>query len=241
VQCAQCSLVYLRNAPDYDRLVSEFAWEKSYPEAAANRNAKTPLLAWVGRKTRWRLSLLSPDLADRLRQIFPPGRVLDVGCGGGQTVPEPFIPFGIEVSEALARQANVHMEARGGRTIHAPAINGIAQFPDAYFSGVILQGFIEHEKHPKPLLHEVRRVLADNGAVYVRTPNYASINRRVMGANWCGFRHPDHVNYFTPATLKKMTADCGFTLRLLSALRLPFDDLIKAILRKDVRTSRSGH
>jgi SAM-dependent methyltransferase len=232
VRCVPCGLVYLRNAPDYDRLVSEFAWEKSHSAAAAARKAKTPLLSWVGAKTRWRISLFSPDLAQLLRQTFPPGRVLDVGCGGGETVPEPFVPFGIELSEALARQAHMRMAARGGRTIHAPATSGMAQFPDAHFSGVILHGFIKHEKNPKPLLREVRRVLADNGAVYVRTPNYASINRRVMGANWCGFHHPDHVNYFTPATLRKMTAECGFTFQLLSLLRLPFDDSMKAILRK---------
>jgi SAM-dependent methyltransferase len=231
-RCAPCGFVYLKNAPDYDRLVSELAWEKSHPAAAAARKAKTPLLSWVGAKTRWRISLLSPDLAMLLRQTFPPGRVLDVGCGDGQTVPEPFVPFGIELSEALAQQAHIRMAARGGRTIHAPATTAIAQFPDAHFSGVILHGFIEHEKNPKPLLHEVRRVLADNGAVYVRTPNYASINRRVMGENWCGFRLPDHVNYFTPATLRKMTAECGFALELLSALRLPFDDSMKAVLRK---------
>ena len=28
--------------------------------------------------------------------------VLDVGCGAGYSVPEPFIPFGIEISKALA-------------------------------------------------------------------------------------------------------------------------------------------
>ena len=232
VECATCNFVYLRNAPQYDRLVSEFAWEKTVVEATAKRKAQSPVLSWISRKTRWRLSLLSPDMATILRKTFPPGRVLDVGCGVGRYVPEPFIPFGIEVSEEQARIAHARMAERGGKTIQAPALEGVGEFADGYFSGVLLHGFLEHEKDPKPLLQEVRRVLADEGAVYVRVPNYASVNRRVMGAKWCGFRHPDHVNYFTLASLRKMTADCGFSLKLLSPLRLPFDDLIKVILRK---------
>jgi ribosomal protein L37E len=29
VDCSACGFVYLRNPPQYDRLVSEFAWEKN--------------------------------------------------------------------------------------------------------------------------------------------------------------------------------------------------------------------
>lgn len=232
VQCPACDFVYLQNAPEYARLVSEFAWEKTHIAETARRAAASPVLSRISAKTRWRLSMLSPDLPTRLRRLFPPGRVLDVGCGLGRTIPEPFTPFGIEVSKVQAHEANAYMATRGGRTVHAPALEGIAEFPDGHFTGVLLHGFIEHEKRPKELLREVRRVLADQGAVYVRTPNYGSINRRVMGGKWCGFRHPDHVNYFALGSLRRMAADCGFSLQPLSLLRLPLDDLIKAVLRK---------
>ena len=55
-----------------------------------------------------------------------------------------------------------------------------------------------------------------------------------MGAAWCGFRYPDHVNYFTPASLRRMAAECGLRLSLLTPMSLPFNDNINGIMLKNV-------
>jgi predicted SAM-dependent methyltransferase len=123
------------------------------------------------------------------------------------------------------------MRTRGGHAIHAPAVEGVKQFPDRYFSGILLRSFLEHEAQPKALLKECARVLAPYGAIYVRVPNFGSLNRRVLGGKWCGFRHPDHVNYFTTRSLAAMAGDFGLTLELLNPIRLPFDDNINAVLK----------
>jgi SAM-dependent methyltransferase len=162
--------------------------------------------------------------------MFEPGPILDVGCGAGREVPEPFVPFGIEISRALAAEAQAYMGPREGRAIHAPALEGIRQFDSKTFTGIMLRSFLEHEVEPKGLLMEAARVLADNGRIYVRVPNFGSINRRVSGSQWCGFRYPDHVNYFTTGSLRTMAADCGLSLRLINPLLFVFNDNINAML-----------
>jgi hypothetical protein len=77
------------------------------------------------------------------------------------------------------------------------------------------------------------RVLAPGGSIYVRVPNYGSLNRRMLGAKWCGFRYPDHVNYFTTTSLGAMAGDCGLKLKLLNPIRLPLDDNINAVLSSE--------
>ena len=64
-------------------------------------------------------------------------------------------------------------------------------------------------------------MLSDDGAVYVRVPNFGGVNRRVLGAKWSGFRYPDHVNYFTLPSLRRMAGECGLALRLLHPLTFP--------------------
>ena len=196
VQYPACSFVYLRNPPQYERLSSEFAWEKTRVAEVARRKTNSPVRMWLDRMTRWHADIYSPGIAGRLKRLFAPGRVLDVGCGSGKKVPEPFIPVGVEISEELCR------------------------------------GALEHEAQPKALLAQCSRVLADDGAIYVRVPNYGSLNRRLLGAKWCGFRYPDHVNYFTTQSLKSMAGDCGLKLTLRNPLRVPLDDNINAVLKR---------
>ncbi len=124
------------------------------------------------------------------------------------------------------------MAARGGQAIQAPAAEGIVTFPDRFFSGVVMSSVVEHEMSPKPLLRHVERVLADHGAAYIRVPNLDTLNRVILGRKWSGFRYPDHVNYFTPRSLRRMASDCGLRMRLRHPLRVPFDDNINALLVK---------
>ena len=80
----------------------------------------------------------------------------------------------------------------------------------------------------------VHRVLWDDGIIFVRVPNYVSLNRRVRGGQWCGFRCPYHVNYFTPYTLSRMAGDSGFHMKLLNPLKIAIDDNTEAVLTKRI-------
>src|SRR6476469_6090798 len=113
VKCGACGFVFLRNPPQYERLGSEFAWEKTRVAEVERRKARSPIRLWLDGMTRWRAGIYSPGIAGRLKRLFAPGRVLDVGCGSGKKVPEPFIPFGADISEVLSREADTHMRARG--------------------------------------------------------------------------------------------------------------------------------
>lgn len=230
VSCASCGFVYLSNPPEYESLVDDFAWEKTRDAEVKRRRKERPLRKWLDERTRWRSNLFRRDTGSQLKRMFEPGPILDVGCGAGRQIPEPFVPFGIEISRGLAAQAQDYMGPRGGRAIHAPALEGIRQFEDDTFTGIMLRSFLEHEVEPKQLLAEASRVLAPNGRIYVRVPNYGSVNRRVTGAQWCGFRYPDHVNYFTPKSLRAMAADCGLSLRLINPLLFVFNDNINGML-----------
>ncbi len=232
VRCANCGFVFLGNPPAYGRLVEEYAWEKTSAAETDRRRESRPLLMWLDTRTRWRLHLFGRDRDELYRRLFRPGRVLDVGSGGGAGAPEPFVPYGIEISQVLYERSAAAMRARGGDVIHGPAAEAIADFPNGFFTGVILSSVLEHEVQPKRLLGEVARVLQAGGKAYVRVPNFGSINRVVNGGKWCGFRHPDHVNYFTVASLRRMAADRGLGLRLLHPIRLPVDDNINAVLEK---------
>ena len=82
------------------------------------------------------------------------------------------------------------------------------------------------------MLENLQRVLAPDGFAVAKVPNYGSLNRRVMGSGWCGFRYPDHLNYLTPKTLRVMAARAGFRTHFGLIGALPTSDNMWAVLTK---------
>jgi len=171
-----------------------------------------------------------------VKQYARPGRVIDLGCAGGdqlEGLDERFVPFGIEISAQDAQKGDALFKKRGGHVVNAPGLLGLQLFPDNYFSGATLRSYLEHELKPKEVLLELFRCMEKNGIAVVKVPNYASVNRMVRGSHWCGFRFPDHLNYFTPTSLKRMVLDCDFRIRRFNLIdRLPTSDNMWMIIEK---------
>lgn len=198
VCCETCGFVYLGRVPDYRDLSINLAWEKQHAEEKARRK-RTSRLARLDALTRFRLKLGKIiDRALHARAVPASGQVLEIGCGGGTRIPDGPIPYGIEISEGLSRQARPVFEARSGALYHEPATTGIGRFPEAFLDSIIMRSYLEHEAQPRLILERAFTRLKPGGTILLRSPNYNSANRFIMGAAWCGFRFPDHVNYFTP-------------------------------------------
>lgn len=229
--CRRCRLVYLENPPDYDELQKQWSWEKTFAAEADRRLAAEPLfqrLALFAKRARQRL-LPRDKLAALARRGMARGPVVDLGCGGGRTLRRlgelGFIPFGVEISTALAEEASPAAAAFGGRVVVGNALDGLEQFPDGTFTGAVLISFLEHESRPLPLLLKLRAKLVRGGRSIIKVPNFGCWNRRVRGARWCGFRFPDHVNYFTPRTLLELVRQAGFqVVRFAARDRFPLSD-----------------
>jgi SAM-dependent methyltransferase len=140
-------------------------------------------------------------------------------------LPAHFVPYGIELSPELAAQAAQVTAGRGGRIVEADALSGLEQFPSGFFSGVIMRSYLEHELFPREVLTAARRVLGPGCKLIVKVPNYACFNRHTAGRHWPGYHWPDHVNYFTPATLRRMMTAAGYRIASFTWLdRFPFND-----------------
>jgi SAM-dependent methyltransferase len=236
--CAGCGFAYLENPPSYSGLEEDFAWEKTSAAEETRRHAARPLAKRISNAFRnFRQKILKRDkLLTLLRQHLPRGKVLDVGCGGGGVIarlPDSYEPHGVEISRALARQADALARQRGGSVVQANAVAGLDSFVPDSLDGALLSGFLEHEIQPALLLRGLLRVLRPGAPVIVKVPNYASVNRHVRGAKWCGFRHPDHVNYFTPRSLTQLAVNCGFRVaRCTLGDRWPLSDNLWMVLEK---------
>lgn len=234
--CADCGFVYIDKAPVCEALESEMAWEKTTLIEEKRRADIRPISYKFSKLTRARMHLFPrTKMPDLVHQHAQPGRVVDLGCGAGDQLRglnDGYIPFGVEISAELAAAGNVYFGERGGQVICAPSLEGLKAVEDNFFSAATLRSYLEHESHPREVLQELYRTLAPEGVAIIKVPNYGAVNRMIMGSKWCGFRYPDHLNYFTPASLRRMAEKCGYTVKSAFAQRLPTSDNMYAILIK---------
>lgn len=230
-ECAQCGLVYLENPPPVSALVDEYNWTATYAGEAERRLLAQPVLSrlrkgWKDWRVQW---LKSRKLEHLVNRYIKSGAVLDVGCGAGHQfarLPAAIVPHGVEIDAAAVGTAHSLASARGGRVVHADAVSGLAQFDDGSMDGIIMHSYLEHEVEPRQVLREAARVLRAGGVLIIKVPNFDCWSRKYFrGHNWPGFRFPDHVNYFTPASLRRMVLQAGMQVRKFSWLdRVPTSD-----------------
>lgn len=223
-------MTYLRNPPAYEALEEDFAWEKTYEDKKTKSKGSTFLSPYV-RSIRNKLGMYR-DKAKSFRKWFNDGHVLDIGSGWGQRITAPMTPYGIELSNALFKISDERMRAAGGYCLHGAGAEAIWDFDEAQFDGVVMFSYLEHETDVLGVLRGAHRALKETGGVFIRVPNFGSLNRRVIGKKWCGFRYPDHVNYFTLETLTDVARRAGFETTLINTFTLPIDDNISVLLRK---------
>ncbi len=244
--------MFLPDPPAYQQLEEQFAWEQTRIAERERRIRDEPVLARVSNAyKRARLAIFRSrnKMADLALEVVQhrawPRReqlqIVDLGCAECKLLASTYatlargerhcVPIGIEVSRQLAKEGDERMRELGGRVICDSAIGGAAGLPAGSFHLVLMSSFLEHEANPLELLRTLRAALRPDGAVVLKVPNFACLNRRLRGGRWCGFRYPDHVNYFTPSTLARLAREAGYRVarqRLVD--RLPTSDNMYAVL-----------
>lgn len=238
--CRDCAFVYIDKAPDYAALFTTMAWERTSKAEERHRAEIRPISYRASKLTRARMRILPRKKIHLMVAAHAvPGNVIDLGCGTGGAMEElgrEFTPYGVEISAEAAKAANQRFSGRGGHAINAPSIEGLKSFADGFFTAATLRSYLEHEMNPAGVLKALHRTLAPGGIAIIKVPNYACWNRAVMGARWCGFRFPDHLNYFTPQSLSAMAEQCGYSVRFGWTYKLPTSDNMYALLSKEDAT-----
>ena len=158
---------------------------------------------------------LSPDKLEgdyapvrfaRERKLFrafcPAGAVLDVGCSTGGFLfqlrsrwPADYRVMGMDVAGAALDYA----EGRGLAVARGSFLEH--DFGAARFDAVTFWAVLEHLVEPRKFLHRAAGLLRPGGYCFVLVPNLNSLAVRLLGARY-RYVMPDHVNYFTAATLR---------------------------------------
>jgi SAM-dependent methyltransferase len=181
-------------------------WAKKYNYEIGPR----PSLA----RSLGKLLYLSPihrrevDAGVRCLAAVPQGRLLDVGCGGGEwllTMRER----GWSVEGCDFDKHAVEVARQRGLKVKCGSLEE-QNYPDNSFDAVTLSHVIEHVPDPVRVLGECARILKPGGKLVLFTPNQASLGHWVFGEAWRGLEPPRHLHLFSIKSLRRMLGLAGF-------------------------------
>ncbi|MEC8554455.1 MAG: class I SAM-dependent methyltransferase [Planctomycetota bacterium] len=257
VRCRETGFVFLANPPDYSQLETEYAWEKTTDVERRRRKLDEPAVARLSLFAKKAKKVIFPNRNKIASLAFAelqakdqsePLRILDIGCGCGNLMVEIYNrcvevgrsvkPIGIEVSRELAPVSQENVAPLGGKVVCSNALDAANDLEPDTIHLAVMSSFLEHECQPLRLLARLHSILTQDGSIVLKVPNYACWNRYLRGSKWCGFRYPDHVNYFTPTTLRRLAAEAGFTVSRQNLFdKFPLSDNMYAVLTKSAERS----
>ncbi len=148
---------------------------------------------------------------DRFPRFVKDGRALDIGCGNGT-----FLSYlkhhgwevqGVDMSRQAANVAKEYFDID-------VFVGGLAEAPfsDQCFDYINMSHVLEHVREPRQTIEEVRRLLKDDGILYIEVPNYESFGCESGGEFWFALDAPRHLLSFSPNSLGTLLSLCGFRI-----------------------------
>jgi 2-polyprenyl-3-methyl-5-hydroxy-6-metoxy-1,4-benzoquinol methylase len=228
-------MVFLGQELSYEAQQENYDWLGEYYKEGARRKEKHPVLVFLSRLTRPFKPENNGRLLAQTLKWRRSGKLVDFGCGNGaflERAQHHFDAIGIEMSPRSAGLARKVVAPE--RILEGPLTEIAEHSLGAESFDVVTQfGYIEHEWNPRAALDAAFRVLKPGGITLIKTPNFDSWNRHIMGAEWVGYHIPAHCNYFTPATLALILRKAGFEpLARPLADRLPTSDSLWMAAKK---------
>ena len=172
-----------------------------YSFSKPGRNFVTRVKEWLDQRSLKSLlkSLPGKDL-----------KVLDIGGGSGWLAglvrridPRVSLTQIVDLDDA----ARVLAEQSG----HRYFCGRIEEFvTDERYDVILMLNIIEHVADPRRVLAKAKGLLTPTGRIYIKTPNFRSLDARLFRhANWGGYHCPRHFVIFTRESLSRLLESVG--------------------------------
>lgn len=192
ITCQSCGFVFMEKIPSLSELSTHYS-TYSYNDQG--------YLSSLTRKSYQRL-------LDEFEKYRKTNTLLDVGCGRGWFLEEAkkrgWEVYGTEYSETA-----VNLCRAKGIQMVAGKLDALT-FLTKNFDVITSFEVIEHINNPNEELENINKLLRSGGLFYCTTPNFNSLLRYYLKADYNMIGYPEHLSYYTKKTLNRVVQQNGF-------------------------------
>jgi len=198
VRCRGCGLLYVAGPPEA---------AGGAPGGPAPDGLVDP--AVEAAEAPWRRAAAEARLA-RVRRFVPGGRLLEVGCAGGDLLlaarAAGFEVAGVDPDPGTS----AHCRDALGLSVETATATGAA-LPAGVFDVACAFHVLEHVPSPRATVAALRRALRPGGVLALELPVADGPWLRLLGARWRQLI-PGHLTFFTSATLTRLLEGEGLAV-----------------------------
>jgi len=154
------------------------------------------------------------------------GNLLDVGSGTGHFASAmqkaAWQVTGLEPDEgARALASHEH-------SIELLSSGELFNLAGKRFDAITLWHVLEHIHDLKKYIQTFKKLLSDNGKLFIAVPNYTSYDAEKYKEYWAAYDVPRHLYHFTPQTMQWLMKECG--LKIVDVKPMWFDSFYVSLL-----------
>jgi SAM-dependent methyltransferase len=240
-RCQHCRTVFLEPQPNSEELRAhypeDYAVWRGEPPPPQNGIGRGRIRDWVvedrlgaALAARALSRLMGVETFALARNYRGPARLLDVGSGRGEVLDSfarlGWATTGIEPGTGAAAQSR----ARGHEIIEG---DFEAIEVEGTFDLVVFSHSLEHMRDPRAALARARRLLSEEGRIFVATPNSAGALQRLTGRNWWQLDAPRHLVVLSGAGLRLAAGAAGLRIARMTTHSVPMGPLVSWRLARD--------
>lgn len=212
MHCANCDHAFL----DCDMTPNQLSelYTNYYPRKTFDLSQFKPL----EEKSGWDAWLNGLN-SSAFRSVPKNVRVLDVGCGFGQSLAYHTARgcdvYGVEADENIRRVAE-----KFGYKVHVGLFDDSIYKSD-YFDYVTMDQVVEHVSDPLSTLRGVARILKPGGIAVLSTPNARGWGAKCFGRRWINWHAPYHVQFYSRHSMQIAAEQAGLVVDEVKTITNP--------------------
>jgi len=210
LECDYCGHQYLEGAPQ-EQLLGDL-YTEYYPRKSFNSDNFKPY-----REGKKLYNWLVGGRSSACQSVQPGTRVLDIGCGYGETLAyleknKHCDVYGVDAD----RNVEVISKIQGFK-IHIGTFDA-AIYEPAFFDVVTMNQVIEHVPDIRQTFSMIARVLKPGGVCILSTPNAKGWGSKLFGKKWLNWHAPYHQHFLSKSSLNRLCQEHGFSIQSIQTI-----------------------
>jgi 2-polyprenyl-3-methyl-5-hydroxy-6-metoxy-1,4-benzoquinol methylase len=229
--CANCSLRFTQDVADQSA-IGKYYQSDNY---ISHSDTKTGLVNSLYHSIRKFTLNLKRALVQKQTQLKS-GSILDIGCGTGaflNTMKEAGWKItGLEPDETAIKKAKALYQ------IHPQSPSELFNLSDQQFDAITMWHVLEHVHQLNEYLFQLRKILKDNGTLFIAVPNYTSFDAQFYKETWAAYDVPRHLYHFSPKSIEMLVKRYGMKIKTMKPMW--FDSYYVSMLSEKYRDNKLG-